>query len=302
MKYLVIGAGGTGGPIGAYLTRAGKDVTLIARGEHLRKICSEGLKVETSWDDGFTVYPNACEMEEYRERPDVVFVCVKGYSLDEATTFLRKIAHPDLIVIPILNLYGTGERLQRQLSDVCVLDGCIYVSANIARPGVIYMHGKIFRVVYGVRSQEEDRPVLGKIREDLEESGICAIVSENIKRDALQKFSYVSPMASCGLYYDAVAGDMQKEGKERTLFVDLIREIEKLAQKMGISFTVDLVENNLKILDDLAPSASTSMQRDIAAGKQSEIDGLLFEVVRLGEKYGVPTPAYQMVAEKFGSR
>ena len=46
MKYLVIGAGGTGGSIGAYMTRAGKDVTLIARGEHLKRIQEQGIKMD----------------------------------------------------------------------------------------------------------------------------------------------------------------------------------------------------------------------------------------------------------------
>ena len=44
MKYLVIGAGGTGGSIGAYMTEAGKDVTLIARGEHLKRCRNKVLR------------------------------------------------------------------------------------------------------------------------------------------------------------------------------------------------------------------------------------------------------------------
>ena len=46
------------------------------------------------------------------------------------------------------------------------------------------------------------------------------------------------------------------------------------------------------------PEASTSMQRDIYAGKNSEIDGLIYEVVRMGRRYGVPTPTYEMVSDK----
>ena len=47
MKYLIIGAGGTGGPLGFYLTKAGKDVTLIARGAHLKAF---GMELERpSW-------------------------------------------------------------------------------------------------------------------------------------------------------------------------------------------------------------------------------------------------------------
>lgn len=69
---------------------------------------------------------------------------------------------------------------------------------------------------------------------------------------------------------------------------------------MGTTFAGDLVETNLNILDHMAPSASSSMHRDLKKGKNSEIDGLIFEVVRLGRQYGVPVPSYEMIAEKFG--
>ena len=48
MKYLIIGAGGTGGPLGFYLTKAGKDVTLIARGAHLKALNEHGLTMDKS--------------------------------------------------------------------------------------------------------------------------------------------------------------------------------------------------------------------------------------------------------------
>ncbi len=299
MRYLVIGAGGTGGPLSAYLARAKKEVTVIARGRHLEAVRQKGLKIETVWGEAFSAHVNACSMEEYKGKPDVVFVCVKGYSLEETISFLKTIAHPQMIVIPILNLYGTGETIQRQIPQILVTDGCIYVSANIKEPGVIQMHGKIFRVVYGVRNPEEYDARLEQVKRDLDESGIAGVLSDNIKRDAMEKFSYVSAMASCGLYFHAQACDMQKEGRQRTMFTELVREIELLSKEMGISFDVDLAEKNLKILDELAPSASTSMQRDIDAGKHSEIDGLLFEVVRLGRKYHVSLPGYEMVAQTF---
>ena len=77
----------------------------------------------------------------------------------------------------------------------------------------------------------------------------------------------------------------------------MIKEIAALAEAMGVPFQKDMAEVNLKILSNLAPEATTSMQRDIMAGKQSEIDGLVYEVVRMGEEYHVPVPAYEKVAE-----
>lgn len=299
MKYLVIGAGGTGGSIGAFMTEAGKDVTLIARGAHLEKIQENGLKMETTVKGNYLVHPiKAADMEHYDEKPDVIFVCVKGYSLKDTIPFIQRVAKENTIVIPILNIYGTGSRLQEELPELLVTDGCIYIVAEIKEPGTIWQKANLFRIVYGVRDKEQLCPELFAIAQDLKDSGIDAVLSDNIRRDALQKFAFVSPMAACGLYYHALAGEVQVTGEPRDTFVKLMKEVEALAVAMDIPFQIDVVTTNLQMIDTMAPTASTSMQRDVYAGKQSEIDGLIYEVVRLGHHYHVPVPTYEMVAER----
>lgn len=299
MKYAIIGAGGTGGILGFYMTKAGKDVTLIARGRHLAAMQESGLAVEKMWDGTTETIPvKAADMDHYSERPDVILVCVKGYSLEDTIPFIQSVANPSTIVIPVLNIYGTGAKMQEKLPNLLVTDGCIYVSANIKEPGVLIQHGKILRVVYGVREKEEYDPRLEEIKQDFDVSGIDGVLSENIRRDALEKFSYVSPIGAAGLYYHATAADFQREGEEREAFKTMIREITALAEAMGVPFERDMVEVNLKILSTLAPEATTSMQRDVMEGKSSEIDGLVYEVVCMGERYHVPVPMYEKVAEK----
>lgn len=299
MKYAIIGAGGTGGILGFYMTKAEKDVTLIARGRHLAAMQESGLAVEKMWDGTTETIPvKAADMDHYSERPDVILVCVKGYSLEDTIPFIQRVANPSTIVIPVLNIYGTGAKMQEKLPNLLVTDGCIYVSANIKEPGVLIQHGKILRVVYGVREREEYDPRLEEIKQDFDVSGIDGVLSENIRRDALEKFSYVSPIGAAGLYYHATAADFQREGEEREAFKTMIREITALAEAMGVPFERDMVEVNLKILSTLASEATTSMQRDVMDGKSSEIDGLVYEVVCMGERYHVPVPMYEKVAEK----
>ena len=316
MKYIIIGAGGTGGILGFYMTKAGKDVTLIARNAHLEAMKKQGLSVQKMWTNETETIPVSAEsMESYEakgEKADVILVCVKKYSLDSCIPFIQNISHKNTIVVPVLNVYGTGAYLQEKLPKVLVTDGCIYVSANIKQAGVLLQHGEILRVFFGVREKEDLKKLNGqlngeykaerllkKIAQDFKDSGIDGILSDNIKRDALTKFSYVSPIGTAGLYLHAVAGDFQREGEARELFKTLIREIVTLANAMGITFEEDLVERNLKILSNLPEEATTSMQRDVMEGKQSEIDGLVYEVVRMAKKYGVEVPAYERAAEKF---
>lgn len=300
MKYAIIGAGGTGGCLGFFLKKAGKDVTLIAREKHLEAIRKNGLTIQKLWDESRETLPvKACTAEEYKEIPDVILVCVKGYSMDETVPTIKKIAGKETVVIPILNIYGTGGRLQKKLPELTVTDGCIYVSANIMEPGVILQHGKILRVVFGARKPEEETEKMREVAKDMVTDDLEVILSENIRRDAMVKFSYVSPIGAAGLYCNAVAADFQREGEQREMFKALIREIVALSHAMGIEFEEDLVERNLKILASLSPEATTSMQRDVIEGKRSEMDGLVYEVVRMGREYKVSMPQYEKAAACF---
>ena len=300
MKYAIIGAGGTGGCLGFFLKKAGKDVTLIARGKHLEAIRKNGLTIQKLWDESRETLPvKACTAEEYKEIPDVILVCVKGYSMDETVPTIKKIAGKETVVIPILNIYGTGGRLQKKLPELTVTDGCIYVSANIMEPGVILQHGKILRVVFGARKPEEETEKMREVAKDMVTDDLEVILSENIRRDAMVKFSYVSPIGAARLFCNAVAADFQREGEQREMFKALIREIVALSHAMGIEFEEDLVERNLKILASLSPEATTSMQRDVIEGKRSEMDGLVYEVVRMGREYKVSMPQYEKAAACF---
>ena len=295
-KYLIVGTGGTGGPIGVYLAKAGKDVTFIARGDNLNALKNRGLSVISPNGDFTLAHVKATDLGSYCEIPDVVFVCVKSYSLEAIVPDLQRISDRNTIIIPILNVFGTGGMLQKHFQDTLVTDGCIYVAARIKEPGCIEMYGDILRVIFGVRDRAEYRNELKEIEADLNDSGIVGILSDNIARDALLKFSYVSPQGACGLYYGVPAGEIQKPGEIRDCFAGLVREIDMIANAMGIHFNEDIVKRDIDILDTLSPTATTSLQRDIAAGHESEIDGLIYEVVRLADKYDIEAPVYRKIA------
>lgn len=301
MKYVIMGTGGTGGCIGGYLAKAGCDVTLIARGSHLEAIREKGLTIESSDKGTFNVKAKACTAQEYADKADVIFVCVKYYSIDEAINFVKKAAHRDTVVIPVLNVFGTGSYMQKTLPDVTVTDGCIYIYSFIKESGVIAKPSDIFKVVYGLRDGQDRRSegVLKAVAEDMKRAGIEPLLSCNVKKDTFRKFTYISPVAAAGLYCNATAGDFLKAGQARDILTLLMNELLALGRAMGIEYEEDMVQFNLDIIAGLKPDADTSMQRDIAAGRKSEADGLIHRIVEWGREYNVPVPTYEMVAEKY---
>ena len=183
-KYLIVGTGGVGGSIAGFLALAGKDVTCIARGKHLEAIREKGLHLRSDLKGNHFLPIQACTAEEYNEKANVIFVCVKGYSLDSIKDLLKKASDKDTLIIPILNVYGTGPRIQRLVPGVTVLDGCIYIVGFVSGRGEITQMGKIFRLVYGAhRSTIVSRETLEAVQRDLQESGIKAEISPDINRD-----------------------------------------------------------------------------------------------------------------------
>ena len=134
LSYLVIGAGGTGGAIGSHMARAGHNVTFIARGRHLAAMRENGLIVSRPDCEFFIAPVNALTAEECVRKvetsrsfgrdvaPDVIFVCVKGYSIDEIVPFISFVAGPDTLVIPTEKVQGiVKEKIPYQRFTVIVV-------------------------------------------------------------------------------------------------------------------------------------------------------------------------------------
>jgi 2-dehydropantoate 2-reductase len=299
-KFLIIGTGGVGGSIAGFLALAGEDVTCIARGEHLSAIRNKGLKIVSDLKGTHCVRVKAYNAEEYDEKADVIFVCVKGYSLNSIAAVLRNASHAETLIIPILNVYGTGEKIQSMLDCGTALDGCIYIVSFVSGAGEITQMGRVFRLVFGVRQGtkvSEDK--IEQIRNALLNSGIHVNVSDDIDRDTFVKWSYISAMACTGAYFDVPMRDIQREGEERKVFIGLSEESAAIGRKLGVPVPEDIVSHHLKVLDSLAPESTASMQKDLARGHQSEIDDLLFNMMRIAEKAGIDAKVYRKVAEKF---
>lgn len=299
-KYLVIGTGGVGGSIAGFLALAGKDVTCIARGKHLEAIRKHGLHLKSDLKGEHYLPIKACTAEEYNDKADVVFVCVKGYSIDSIKDVLEKSAHPDTLVIPILNVYGTGPRIGRLVPSVKVLDGCIYIVGFVSGEGEITQMGRIFRLIFGARPEQNiPHEALDEIAGVLQACGIKAEVSDDINRDTFIKWAFISAMACTGAYHDVPVGEVQHDGPVRDTFIGLSRESAEMGHRLGVAYPEDPVAYNLKVIDKLDPHSTASMQKDLAKGHQSEIQGMLFDVIKLGEELGTDLTTYRKVAAKF---
>src|SRR5574344_1387227 len=296
---LIVGTGGVGGSIAGFLALDGHNVTCIARGEHLKSILDNGLHLKSDLKGEHFLNVKACTAEEYNDKADIIFVCVKGYSLDDSIKSVIEKAAKDTLVVPILNVYGTGTKISNMVPEVTVLDGCIYIVGFVSGKGEITQMGKIFRLVFGARKEAPvEMSRLEEIQSMLVHAGIKADLSDDINRDTFVKWAFISAMACTGAYHEVTMGALQHEGEERDTFIGLSRESAQIAEKCGIIFKEDPIKYNLMVIDKLDPESTASMQKDIAKGHQSEIKGLLFDMIELGEKYDIDMPTYRKVVKK----
>lgn len=301
MKYLIIGAGGTGGSIGGFLAMKGHDVTFLSRGENLKSFKQNGLILKSGIKGEHQIKSiNFLSAEDYKEKADVIFVCVKGYSVESIIPIIKKAVHNETIIIPIMNGYNMGATISNELSVGNAIQGCIYISAFVESPGTIVQLGQLFKVVFGQNSRQNiEAELLNNIQKDLQESGIETLLSEHAQRDTFKKFTFISAYAACGAYYDITAEGMQKDTDYRATFIGLCKEIEQIGKALKLDLDVDIAEANLKILQSLTPDTTASMQKDMKAGKAYEMDALVFETLRLGQELGIETPNYKKIAMHF---
>lgn len=302
MKYVVVGAGGTGGSIAAALAHAQLDVTLIARGDNYLAMREHGLKFDSD-KLGKMVVNNLqlCTEDDYQDIPDVVFVAVKGYSLAEIVPFLQRVVSSRTIVIPILNIYGTGQRLGALLS-ARVLEGCMYIVAYKKAPGEIVQSGSMFRIIFGTRGEVSFAGELAQIAEECKSAGIDTIVSTDIGSATFRKFSFISPYAATGAYFNFTAGEIRANAEAMEFFRGLTKECLAIGRAEGINLPEDMLSKNLQVLHAMGEQDTASLQKDLQAGRPTEMDGLFVRPWELGHQHGILVPYYTKVVEKFGLR
>ena len=297
MRIAVMGAGGIGGFYGALLTRAGHEVILIARGEHLEAIRRDGLTVIGDRET-FTVRPALATgdpAEAGRNGPaELVLVTTKAYGLDVAARALLPLVGPSTIVLPLLNGIGIHQRISAILPEAQVLAGLTYLPAHRPAPGQVRHQGEQRRMVFGEPGGEPG-PGCQALLEMLQAAGINAELSPDMPYEIWRKFMMVNANGGiCCVTGEAVASVLS-DPDTRALFAASCREVIKLAARLEIILEPALIDEILAMGQALPPGVKPSMLHDLEAGRPLELDTHAGAVTRMGAEKGVPVPVNAMV-------
>lgn len=301
MKYLIVGAGAMGCVLAAHMTRAGLDVTVIARGEALHQIRADGLKIWTPDLGDIVVKLKVAAESEYVDRPDVVILSIKAYAFDTIVPLLNRICDEHTIVLPLLNALCIGDTIASQLTaKPTVLEGVAYVACERVEPNKVRQKLDFFDIVFGMRVGHDAIPELELIKADLIASSAGAVIEANMLQAALRKFVRVSAGSAALIYYDCTVGGVVSDPERMKYFEALCQEIVDVAQAAGCPFPPedDVMKWAVDSAKEVFPEYRTSMKYDYDAGRPLEWQTQFGDVLDLGRKFGLAMPAYQKIVDK----
>lgn len=294
MHIVVFGAGGVGGYFGGRLAHAGERVTFIARGEHLRAMLRNGLKVE-SIKGNFAVQPvTATDDTKKVKDVDTIMVCVKTWHIPEAANAILPMLSPATSVIPLENGVENTSLLADVLGGEYILGGLCQIASRIASPGVIQHAGIEPYVAFGEldnHSSKRSQTLL----QAFQHAGVKAEIPPDINVAVWRKFLFISAVSGIGAITRVPFGDFRSIDGTRQLLVDALKECYAVAVAQGIHLPDESINDTLAFIDSLPPGTMASMQRDIIDGHPSELEAQNGAIVHMGQKYNIPTPVHAFI-------
>jgi 2-dehydropantoate 2-reductase len=285
MKIAVMGAGAVGCYYGFKLARAGHDVVLIGRPQHVEAILHQGLRLETqTFDEHIRV--SASTEANAVQRAQVVLFCVKSTDTESGAAAIKPHLAPDAVVLSMQNGVENADRLRALLPQE-VIAAAVYVGTEMAGPGHVRHHGRGELIIERSKASDD-------IAHTLITAGVPTEISDNV-RGAL----WVKLVTNCA--YNALSAITQlpygrlAKGEGMTVVLrDLVAECVAVAKADGVTLPGD-VNAAVRKIAETAAGQYASIAQDLARGKRSEIDHLNGFIVRRGEALGVATSANRLL-------
>lgn len=294
MDIAIYGTGGVGGYYGARLAQAGHRVSFIARGQQLDAIRQSGLRLESILGDFHLADAVASDTPADIGPVDAVLVCVKSWQVPEVARAMAPLVGADTVVLSLLNGVEAPGQLATELGEAAVIGGVAKIFSYIGRPGVICHIGHQPTIALG---ELDGRPSArcDRLADALCEAGITVERPADIVQAMWKKFLFISGWGGLGAISRAPVGILRSEPDTRRLIDACLQEGQAVARARGIDLPADIIQRTWQFIDSLEPAGTSSLQRDIAAGRPSELEAWNGAVVRFGRQHGVATPTHELI-------
>jgi 2-dehydropantoate 2-reductase len=293
MRIAVLGPGGVGGLLAALLDRAGHEVTVVARDSTAARIAASGIEVDSVTFGRFTARPRA--VEQLTDTTDALLVATKASGLDAA---LERIDVEPATVLPLLNGLDHIAVLRRRFPSDSVLAGSIRVEADRPQAGVV-VHTSPFLLVSMASRLPAMAPRVERLAGALGDAGVPFEVLDSEADVMWSKLVRLNALACTTSAYDKLLGEIRSTPALRADLVGAMTEAAAAGRAEGAD--VD-GETAIEELERAHATLGSSMQRDIAAGREPELDAIPGSVMRAAARHGLTCPTIERLVEMIAAR
>ena len=316
MKVAVLGPGGVGGLIAGLLERdraqalaestnavsgrepdtavAGGEVIVVAQESTAAVIARDGLHVQSVTFGDFTAHPRA--VARLQEPVDALIVATKAAGLAPA---LERIAVEPRVVLPLLNGLDHLTLLRERFTPGTVLAGSIRVEADRPAPGVI-VHTSPFLLVSMAGAEPAVHPAMQALADTLSHAGVPIKVQDSEADVMWSKLVRLNALACTTSAYDVLLGEIRSTPALRADLEGAITEACAVGQAEGAT-DIDPARA-IAELEAAHATLGSSMQRDIAAGREPELDAIPGSVLRAGARHSIPCPTIERLVAMINAR
>jgi 2-dehydropantoate 2-reductase len=285
MKIAVMGAGAVGCYYGGMLARAGNDVVLIGRPQHVEAVERQGLRLETqTFDERIRV--SASTEASAVQGAQLVLFCVKSTDTESGAAAIKPHLAPDALVLSLQNGVENAHRL-RALLPQQVAAAVVYIGTEMAGPGHVRHHGRGELVIEPSKASDD-------VARALIVAGVPTDISDNVRGALWAKLILNCAYNALSAITQLPYGRLVKGEGITAVMRDLVDECVAVAKADDVTIPGD-VDAAVRKIAETVPGQYSSTAQDLARGKRSEIDHLNGLILRRGEALGIATPANRLL-------
>jgi 2-dehydropantoate 2-reductase len=294
MRIAIVGVGGVGGYFGGRLARAGEDVIFVARGKTLEALRSRGLRVDSVNGDFVLERVSATDEPSTAGPVDAIIMATKAWQVPDAAVHVKPMIGAETIIIPLENGMDAPAEIASVVGPDHVLGGLCTIVSFIIEPGHI-RHAAADPIIMFGRLDRQPDPRAERLREAFDRAGVNAQVPRDIVHSMWSKFLFIAPLSGIGAVTRVPVGIWRSIPETRSMAEKALQELLAVARAGGADLADEAVATTMQRYDALAAEATSSLQRDIAGSKPSELEAQLGAVVRMGHAASVPVPVFEFL-------
>lgn len=301
---IIIGLGGVGGYFGFKINQVNEierqhHISFVARGDTYKTVKEKGLTlISEEHINGSTDPDSIYEKISDIQNPNLIFICVKEYDLENVCHQLAKVITRETVLFPMMNGADIYDRIRAILPENMILPSCVYVASHIKEKGIVEHKGEPGKVIFG-KDPKHTSENIDWIINLIEKSKISFEFKENPLVDIWTKFIFIASFGLVTAKYNSSIGAVCSTESQKEEATRIMEEIKRIADRKGIDLPDDIIFKTFEKANTFPPQTPTSLQLDVNSGKENnELELFAGAVIRYGKEMNVSTFNSELIYEE----